>query len=368
MMDQPILCLGCGIYIQTTDKKELGYAPATALEREEVLCQRCFRLKYYNETQDVSLTDNDFFEMISSLSHAKGLFVYLVDLFDVTGTMINHLPRIVGNQPIILVGNKIDLLPKSTNKRKVNHWLRRIANKSGVKVVDTFLISSTKGHGFQELTQSIEEHRQGRDVYIIGVTNVGKSTFVNHLMERTNGHKDIITTSYFPGTTLGFIKIALDEHSSMIDTPGIVQQQQMAHYVSAKDLKRITPKKEIKPRNYQLEAGQTLFFGGLARLDFITGQQQTFTCYFSNDLIIHRTKLDQADDLYKRQQGKMLTPPDEKTMTILPELRTTAYRIKSGQTDLVFPGLGWVTITKGNVAVKTHSPQGVPVSLRDSFI
>src|SRR5690625_5745799 len=69
----------------------------------------------------------------------------------------------------------------------------------------------------------------------------------------------------------------------------------MAHYVSEKDLKIITPKKEIKSRNYQLNSGQTLFIGGLARFDFIKGDKQTFVCYFSNEIPIHRTKLENAD-------------------------------------------------------------------------
>src|SRR5699024_6480447 len=94
------------------------------------------------------------------------------------------------------------------------------------------------------------------------------------------GEKDVITTSYFPGTTLGFIEIPLDDTTSMIDTPGIVNDDQMAHYVSKHDLKIITPGKEIKPRGYQLNEKQTLFFGGLARLDFLRGEKQSFVCYF----------------------------------------------------------------------------------------
>src|SRR5699024_850991 len=97
------------------------------------------------------------------------------------------------------------------------------------------------------------------------------STFINRLINQSIGLKEVITTSYFPGTTLGFIEIPLDDQTSMIDTPGIVNEQQMAHYVSNKDLKIITPAKEVKPRVYQLTQGQTLFFGGLARLDFLKG-------------------------------------------------------------------------------------------------
>ena len=57
--------------------------------------------------------------------------------------------------------------------------------------------------------------------------------------------------------------------SSLYDTPGIINHHQMAHYVRNRDLKIITPKKEIKPKVFQLNSEQTLFLGGLARFDFI---------------------------------------------------------------------------------------------------
>lgn len=367
-MDEHIVCIGCGVTIQTEHKNELGYTPSSALTRDEILCQRCFRLKHYNETSDVTLDDDEFFEMVSSLQQTEGLIVYIVDLFDVSGSIIYNLPRIVGEKPILLVGNKMDLLPKSTNQRKVDHWLRRTAKQSGIKVTDVFLISSTKGYGVKKLMRAIEKYRQGKNVYVVGVTNVGKSTLINRMIEETSGDESVITTSYYPGTTLGFIQIPLDHTSHMIDTPGIVNEQQMVHYVSAKDLKKIIPKKEIKPRIYQLDAGQTLFIGGLGRLDFIRGSQQTFTCYFSNELPIHRTKLNQADDLYKRQRGRLLSPPDARTMKQLPRLTATSYRIDAKKIDVVFPGLGWITLNKGDATIIAHSPKDVPITLREALI
>src|SRR5699024_4518324 len=154
----------------------------------------------------------------------------------------------------------------------------------------------------------------GQDVYIVGTTNVGKSTFINRLINESVGEKDVISTSYFPGTTLGFIEISLDDTTSIIDTFGIVNDDQISHYVSYHDMKIITQCKEIKPRGYQLNEKQSLFFGGLARLDFLKGEKQSFVCYFSNRLSIHRTKMEKADELYERHLGDLLSPPDDETL------------------------------------------------------
>ncbi|WP_047981431.1 ribosome biogenesis GTPase YqeH [Ornithinibacillus contaminans] len=365
---ESIHCLGCGVEIQTEDPKGLGYTPKASLDKETILCKRCFRLKHYNEIQDVSIHDDDFLKMVSSIRDKKGLVVHIIDIFDVNGTMIKSLPRIVGNNPILLVGNKMDLLPKSTNQRKLIQWLRSSAKELGLKVEDVFLISSAKGYGLDELTEQIELHRNNQDVFIVGTTNVGKSTFINRLIKQSVGETDVITTSYFPGTTLGFIEIPLDDDSALIDTPGIVNHTQIAHYISDQDLKIITPNKEIKPRVYQLNAEQTLFFGGLARLDFIKGERQSFVCYFANQLPIHRTKLEKADDLYKNHVGELLAPPDEESLQTLPEFTSNAYRLTGDKMDIVFPGLGWVTVTGNNTTVVAHSPKEVAVSIRKSLI
>ncbi|MGM8213907.1 ribosome biogenesis GTPase YqeH [Virgibacillus sp. W0430] len=367
-MNNSIICQGCGVAIQTENKEAVGYVPKSSLKSENVLCQRCFRLKHYNEVQDVSLTDDDFLRMVSHIRNKEGLIVHIIDIFDTEGSLVKSLPRITGNNPILLVGNKVDLLPKSTNKRKLMHWLRTLAKEAGLVVADVFLISAAKGHGLEELAFEMENYRDRKDVYVVGVTNAGKSTFINRLINRSTGEKDVITTSYFPGTTLGFIKIPLDKKTALIDTPGIVNKRQMAHYVSEQDLKLITPKNEIKSRTYQLNSGQTLYIGGLARLDFIKGEKQSFVCYFSNRIPIHRTKLENADDLYDRHIAELLSPPSKESLETLPSLEGNTFKITEEAIDIVFPGLGWISVKKGNATICAHSPKGVSVTLRKSLI
>lgn len=85
----------------------------------------------------------------------------------------------------------------------------------------------------------------------------------------------------------------------------------MAHFVSKDELKFIMPKKEIKPMVFQLNEAQTLFLGGLARFDYISGGRRSFVCHVSNDLNIHRTKLENADELYQNHLGDLLSPPSD---------------------------------------------------------
>jgi 30S ribosome assembly GTPase len=361
-------CIGCGVAIQTDNPNEMGYAPQSSLEKESIICQRCFRLKHYNEVQDVSLTDNDFLKILSGLGEVEGLIVKIVDIFDFNGSWLPGLHRFVGKNPILLIGNKEDLLPKSVKRSKLIQWMKHEAKQLGLQPIDVLLVSATKGSSINEAIEKIDHYRDGKDVYVVGCTNVGKSTFINRIIKNVAGEGDVITTSHFPGTTLDMIEIPLDDGSSLVDTPGIINHHQMAHYVDKRDLKVITPKKEIKPTVFQLNEGQTLFFGGLARLDYIKGGRRSLVCHVSNDLKIHRTKMENAGSLYEKQVGELLQPPRKDDLDEFPELVRHEFSIKEGKMDVVFSGLGWVTINEPGAIVAAYVPKGVSVLTRPSLI
>jgi len=361
-------CIGCGAVIQTEDKDGLGYAPLSSLEKETVICQRCFRLKNYNEIQPVSLTDDDFLRILNGLGEQEGLIVKIVDIFDFNGSWLPGLHRFVGKNPVLLVANKADLLPKSVKTNKVINWLKREAKALGLQPVDVMLVSAHKGKGMAEVVEAIEQYRKGKDVFVVGCTNVGKSTFINRIIKQATGEGEVITTSHFPGTTLDMIEIPLDDGAALYDTPGIINHHQMAHYLDASELKYIMPKKEIKPKVYQQNAGQTLFIGALARFDFMKGERSAFTVHVANDLPIHRTKLEKADQLYAEHKGELLAPPTAEHIEKLPELVRHEFSIKEPKTDVVFSGLGWITVQHANVVVAAYAPKGVQVFIRPSLI
>ncbi|WP_295728433.1 ribosome biogenesis GTPase YqeH [uncultured Limosilactobacillus sp.] len=369
-LSEELRCIGCGAVIQSTDPHKLGYTPTAAvkkgLETNELYCQRCFRLRHYNEIAPVSLTDDDFLQLLNHIRDARALIVYVVDIFDFNGSLIPGLHRFVGDNPVLLVGNKEDLLPRSLRRSKLRDWIRQQANLAGIRPIDTLLVSAKKNHQIEELLTTIEKYRNHRDVYVVGVTNVGKSTLINQIIKQRTGVQDLITTSRFPGTTLDKIEIPLDDGQELIDTPGIIHQHQMAHVLPAQDLKLVAPQKEIKPRTYQLSAGQTIFIGGIGRFDFLQGSKNGVVAYFDNNLKLHRTKLQNADSFYSKHLGNLLTPPSKESRNQIPPLERFEFSTNE-KTDLVYEGLGWITVPAG-VSITGWAPKGVRVLTRRAMI
>ncbi|MFD2169203.1 ribosome biogenesis GTPase YqeH [Tumebacillus lipolyticus] len=373
MSEMDLICTGCGIGIQTEEKEQPGYAPLNSvIEREYPVCQRCYRIKHYSDVAPVTLDNAGFQKILRDIGKRPALVVKVVDLFDFAGSWVKEINRYVGQNPIILVANKADLLPKVTNFEKVEHWLQKEVEKQGVKVADTILISAKKRINIEFVKEAIEERVGNRDVYVVGTANVGKSTLINGLLNLYGQEEGAeITTSRYPGTTLSTIKMDLPGHSgSIIDTPGIMTTHRLTDLVCPKCLRTITPETYINPKTYQLNDKQTLFFGGLCRFDYLAGEKQGFTIYSANQLSVHRTKLENADEIYSKHLGTLLVPPCEKCPDHLRELVPHKITLKSGHPqDIVISGLGWITVRGMHyTTVVVHAPRGVEVHTRRALI
>ncbi|WCF09943.1 ribosome biogenesis GTPase YqeH [Paenibacillus thiaminolyticus] len=364
------VCSGCGVTVQTGHADQIGYVPASALNRSPLICQRCFRIKHYNEAASVALDQDDFLRLLGRIGQEDALVIHIVDLFDFDGSVISGLQRFVGNNPVLLVVNKIDLLPRSTNWNRLTNWVQRQAKEHGLRILDVILVSAKRNAGFERLVEQMSHWRRGRDVYVVGATNVGKSTLINRLIHDYSDMDRELTTSRYPGTTLDVVHIPLDDGKHIIDTPGIVYTSRLTELASRQDLGALLPDKPLKPAVYQLNEGQTLFFGAFARFDFVEGERQSFTCYIANGLPIHRTKLERADALYEEHRGELLAPPARERLDELPGWTKHQYRIGTGsETDIFISGLGWIKCNgKEGALVEIHAPKGVKVLTRRAMI
>jgi ribosome biogenesis GTPase A len=255
--------------------------------------------------------------------------------------------------------------------------MRNFAKERGLNVLQVYLISSTKGSGLQDMIHEFDSLEGGSEVFVMGCSNVGKSTFVNKLIDRFHLEKRLkTTTSVVPGTTLNMISIPLPKGGLLYDTPGIHNPNQLIPWLTERELALVVPKKRVKPAVWSLKEGHTIFIGGLGRIDYISGPPIYFTLFVSSLIRIHVTKISKADDLFQKHVGGLLSPPfrqEERGNTKpIPGFERVEYQIEGPSfqqacVDIVFAGLGWVSVTgKGTFQVAAYAPKGISISLRDN--
>lgn len=366
-MNKEMKCFGCGAIIQNESVKHIGYVPKSAMNNEAILCQRCFKLKNYHQIQETTLTKDDFLSILQDIGDKDCLVVYMIDLFDFNGSLIQGLMRHISQNDVLVLANKRDILPKSVKEVKLEHWVRRQLKEEGIKPVDVIVTSGLKNINLDNIYDAIMQYKKKRDVYVVGITNVGKSTFINSLLKHYAdiSDKNLITVSEYPGTTLNLIEIPLDNQSFLYDTPGIINENQMTHLLKNEDIIKVVPQSELRPMIFQLDKQQTLYFGGLGRIDYIDGDKASFIAYFSKNIKIHRTKLSNADDLYNRH---MTLQYEIENIETIDQMKNYEFKLLDGKCDIVISGLGFITINSNGGRVQIKVPPQISVIIRESII
>jgi len=448
------------------------------------ICQRCFRLQNYGQVDESLrpgwsnnelLTPERFEKLLSGIKNTPSVVLCLVDIFDLRGSILRNLKEIVGNNPLVIAANKVDLLPADVSMQRISNWiltevrdicgyhsawrddgmeerrgcggaddrplalraldddyddddadaegssLRQVGKGAGARVgaesdewresakarkarklernantlrnSDVHLVSCQTGAGMDKLLASImgKAATNGNKIHVMGAANVGKSSFINRLLEsahksKTNkkSKKSIpskeksvakATVSNLPGTTLDFLKIQLPNGIVMIDTPGLLQKGQLTSKLNASELKQVIPTKVIKPVTLRMEEGRCMLLGGLARVELLEGRPCFFTFFVSDQLKLHPTSAVKADDVIQRHVGDLLAPPAtlERYKEIGPfvsqDVVISGESWKKSESDIVIAGLGWVSVTgPGTFTVRITTPEDTLVGLRTALL
>ena len=307
-------CEGCGVSLQDRNVLEHGYVADLSNE----ICQRCFRLKNYGEYQVVTKSNEEYVDILKSVGQTKDLVIYVVDVLNMEKDL-DHIREYIPNK-MILVLNKRDVLPKSVPDRKLEQYIKDL----GLDVEEVITISTVKNHNIDYLLKKIKFHQTSKNVYIVGHTNAGKSTLINKLIKNYSDNTQELTISPLPATTLNTVHIEINDHLTLVDTPGLVDPGSIINIIENDLYKKLSPKKEIKPKTYQIKKNQSIIIENLIRIDYVEGDKNSFTVYASNDLKIKRLLNSKNSDLLK-------------------DLGKVTHHIKYDE-DLVINGLGFIKI------------------------
>lgn len=315
-------CIGCGAILQNNDDKKEGYIKNI----NSNLCERCFRIKNYNDYKIISKDNNDFEYIFDDINNTNDLVILVTDVFHLN--IMNLLNKI--KNPILLVINKRDVLPKKMNENRLLNYI------NSKQIIDKVIISSYKNYNLDLLYNKINLYKKSKNVYIIGYTNVGKSTLINKLLYNYSENDSYVTTSLIPSTTLSTIEIELNKDLLLIDTPGLINEGDVFNILDIKLLKKIMPKKEIKPITYQANKKQYIIIENVFEMEV---DNVSTTIYISNSLNIDRLYK------YKDLDNKIKISKDE---------------------DLVIEGLGFLTFNK-DVEIKYNIYNDIRVYKRKSL-
>jgi len=150
----------------------------------------------------------------------------VIELLDARIPIASQNPEIankIKNKKKLVVLNKADLADEKTNQKWVNYFENQ--------EIPAVLVDSNSGKGIDKFIKKIEEVMQemlegqaskgriGRKIraMILGIPNVGKSSFINRISKRTTaevGNK--------PGVTKQKQWIRINEKIELLDTPGVL--------------------------------------------------------------------------------------------------------------------------------------------------
>ncbi|KAJ3193864.1 hypothetical protein HK101_003944 [Irineochytrium annulatum] len=387
------------------------------------ICQTCHRLRYHNVPN--MKTPPDFIKMFAPLRLQSGasnpssnqeqrarkhthvpVLVNVVDVLDLPHSLIRDIESYAGSgKPSILVVNKMDALPdhgyvRPAAMERLEKWLRQ--ETRGVEWDKVVMVSARDGTGVMELVDAVQSMRvksatatgaetviPAADVHLLGRPNVGKSMIINALRALGGVDEESVmaksTTSVFPGTTVGLITTPLksfgnlfrtpsgDEESTtllppagnLVDTPGIFSTDQLTNFLDERELRLVVPTKELKPVTEGVAPGQSVFVGGLARVDVSSAGMGhegdiRLRIYRSNHIPIVRCGTKSAERRWEKgvTDGSMCVPKVDagnkarKEGLRLKEVLTITVEYKGGvftPFDISLAGIGWISVLKAPV-------------------
>lgn len=289
------ICFGCGSKLQFFDEKKEGYVPETKYETADY-CMRCFKMMHYG-TIVKNREPKTINSIVSSVNKNAKYVVFLVDFINIFDDVIKIFKSI--KVPKVLVVSKSDIIPKNVSFSQIKNYLKVLY---GIR--EEIIFTSNKSN-----LNTFIKNLYGKDeVYFLGLTNAGKSTLINGLMDKYSSKTKKLTTSYKENTTMDFVRIKIG-NMTVVDSPGFV--------IDNFELDKNTNiQEEIRPITYQNKVPCTYKIGDLLSIKISNNTSVVF--YFSKNIEISR--------MYNK------------------EMIGTTLRVK-GNSDIVICGLGFIKIT-----------------------
>ena len=328
-------CQGCGLNLQIENKNYEGYTPNIDFD----LCQKCFKSKNYGE---FSNNLNIFYKTSEIKKISNDNVIMIIDVLNPYETLIKDINKYVNKENLIILVNKIDVLPKSINKDKILNWIINIIETTNIKFNSISLVSTIKKINIDTVASFILSSK--KNTSIIGYSNVGKSSLIKAIFNSVKLNvNNLITNSI--GTTKQVIKLKF-ENKIINDYPGLLLHGSYQNKMNISQLRETNFNKENKVINYQLGENQSMNVGNYLIFSVKdTSEKNGYQFLFSNLINIYKSKY-RVNNEFKKYLIK---------------------HKKNRRYDLIISGLGIITFQSMNQTIELQLPKNINFNIIDSL-
>lgn len=354
-------CSGCGARLQIDDETKDGYVDPKALNRDVILCKRCFQLKHYGKFK----TGTETYSTIKMIHENVSLNDVLILVCDVSLTLtpiLSHLQELNRYKNFYLIAIRYDLYKDYLKEEKALDFLVKNIKDANLKVSKIYLLNNNLEAIFEDLNNL---HKDA-NLCFVGLENAGKTTLINRYLSIYYPNIPLLTKSLYPGTTLQPFKIQLTDTRYLMDTPGIKSNHSMLNKIETSVLKKLQLDKKITATSYQLFKNQAIIINNFLVFEYLEGVKQTFVFYSSSMCDLNRVKLENVNKSF----DSLLKDYTLKTNKIKSFKDLTCYDIiinKKTKKDIVIEGFASITVTKPG-KFKIYTLKDLNVFVRDSMI
>ena len=370
-------CHGCGAEIQFIDKNLPGFIKEEVYqkrleENKDILCERCFKLKNYNEVEKITINEDSFLELVKNNVTNNMLICYIVDIFDLTGTIIPNINEIFPHNNILVIGNKYDLFMRSNRPTKLKKYLNEYLEAHDIKTIGTIITSGCEELSakkvYETICKTITNNNLSKEVFFFGMSNSGKTTLLKSIGNLFNSSESKqLLTSKAISTTIGLSKIDLGD-ITIVDSPGLVNDRQFTYYLNKKSIDLIMPKSVIKPSIFQLNKDQSILILGFAIFSVLESDNKktSVIVYTANNIKLHRTKYEESALFLEKHRKDLFTIPNKNERSKLGEMVDLIFDLDCCE-EIAISGIGFISVN-GRCKVNVRTFEKIKVEKRKKMI